>query len=81
MPDAEKRARADFVVDTSGDLRNRAEAALDGIIAELRGRRGEAYRPPLGLTGILEMLEEVTVCAKSFSTPRRPASIPTAATG
>ncbi len=42
MPDAEKRARADFVVDTSGDSR-RAEAALDAVIAELRGRRGEAY--------------------------------------
>jgi dephospho-CoA kinase len=41
-PDAEKRARADFVVDTSGDHAS-SEAALDGIIAELRGRRGEAY--------------------------------------
>jgi dephospho-CoA kinase len=42
MPDAEKRARADFVVDTSGELAT-SQAALDGIIAELRGRRGEAY--------------------------------------
>jgi len=41
-PDAEKRVRADFVVDTSGDHAS-SEAALDGIIAELRGRRGEAY--------------------------------------
>jgi len=41
-PDAEKRARADFVVDTSGELAT-SQAALDGIIAELRGRRGEAY--------------------------------------
>ena len=42
MPDAEKRQRADFVVDTSGDV-EASQAALDAIIAELRGRRGEAY--------------------------------------
>jgi dephospho-CoA kinase len=41
-PDAEKRARADFVVDTSGDLAA-SEAALDGILAQLQGRPGEAY--------------------------------------
>jgi dephospho-CoA kinase len=42
LPDAEKRRRADFVVDTSGDI-EASRAALDAIIAELRGRRGEAY--------------------------------------
>jgi dephospho-CoA kinase len=42
LPDAEKRQRADFVVDTSGDI-EASRAALDAIIAELRGRRGEAY--------------------------------------
>ena len=42
IPDAEKRARADFVVDTSGDHAS-SEAALDAAIAELRGRRAEAY--------------------------------------
>jgi dephospho-CoA kinase len=42
IPDAEKRARADYVVDTSGDHAS-SEAALDAIIAELRGRRAEAY--------------------------------------
>jgi dephospho-CoA kinase len=42
MPDAEKRKRADFVVDTSGELAN-SRAALDAILAELRGRRGGAF--------------------------------------
>ena len=42
LPDAEKRRRADFVVDTSGDI-EASRAALDAIIAELRGRRGQAY--------------------------------------
>ena len=42
IPDAEKRSRADFVVDTSGDHAS-SEAALDAVIAELRGRRAEAY--------------------------------------
>ncbi len=42
LPDAEKRQRADFVVDTSVDV-EASQAALDAIIAELRGRRGEAY--------------------------------------
>jgi dephospho-CoA kinase len=42
LPDAEKRRRADFVVDTSGNI-EASRAALDTIIAELRGRRGEAY--------------------------------------
>jgi dephospho-CoA kinase len=42
LPDAEKRARADFVVDTSGEL-SASRAQLDVIIAQLRQRRGEAF--------------------------------------
>ena len=42
MPDAEKRARADFVVDTSVDV-EASQAALDAIIAAVAGRHGEAY--------------------------------------
>lgn len=42
MPDAEKRSRADFVVDTSVDVAT-SQAALDEVIAQLRGRHGEAY--------------------------------------
>lgn len=42
MPDAEKRRRAQFVVDTSGEV-EASRARLDAIIAELRDRRGDAY--------------------------------------
>lgn len=42
MPDAEKRRRAQFVVDTSGAV-EASRAALDAIIAELRDSRGDAY--------------------------------------
>ncbi len=42
LPDAEKRRRADFVVDTSADV-EASRAALDAIIAALRGRHAEAY--------------------------------------
>ena len=42
LPDAEKRRRADFVVDTSLDIET-SRAALDAIIAALRGRHAEAY--------------------------------------
>ncbi len=42
VPDAEKRAAADFVVDTSLDIET-SQAALDTALAELRGRPGEAY--------------------------------------
>jgi dephospho-CoA kinase len=42
IPDAEKRRRADFVVDTSGDVAD-SRAALDAILAELRRRTGTAY--------------------------------------
>jgi dephospho-CoA kinase len=42
MPDAEKRERADFVVDTGRSV-EASNAELDAIIAELRGRRRRAY--------------------------------------
>jgi dephospho-CoA kinase len=42
MSDAEKRARADFVVDTSGNVET-SRAALDAIVAELRSSSGDAY--------------------------------------
>ena len=42
LPDSEKRRRADFVVDTSADV-EASRAALDAIIAALRGRHAEAY--------------------------------------
>lgn len=42
MPDAEKRRRADFVVDTSGTIAE-TEAQIDRIIGSLRGRAGTAY--------------------------------------
>lgn len=41
-PDAEKRARADFVVDTTGAVADTA-ARVDAIIDGLEGRNGEAY--------------------------------------
>ncbi len=37
MPDAEKRARADFVIDSSGDF-DETRAQIKAIIAELRGK-------------------------------------------
>jgi dephospho-CoA kinase len=42
MADAEKRARADFVVDTSGEV-SATRAQLDAILAQLHGRKGDAY--------------------------------------
>jgi len=42
MPDSEKRARADFVVDTSGEV-NASRAQLDAIIGRLKTRQGQAY--------------------------------------
>lgn len=42
MPDAEKRARADFVVDTAGSIDN-CNSQIDGIVAKLTGRTGQAY--------------------------------------
>ena len=43
MPDAEKRARADFVVDTGGTLAD-TEQQVDKFVESLRGRTGTAYR-------------------------------------
>lgn len=40
MPDAEKRGRADFVVDTSGTIPE-SRAQLDNILAKLRQREGQ----------------------------------------
>ena len=42
LPDAEKRARADFVVDTGGTHAESA-AQVDRIVESLRGRKGEAH--------------------------------------
>jgi dephospho-CoA kinase len=42
MPDAEKRARADFVVDTGGTIAE-TEAQVDRLIESLEGRQGSAY--------------------------------------
>ncbi len=42
MPDAEKCARADFVVDSSGTIAE-SHARIDRIIASLQGRDGEAF--------------------------------------
>jgi dephospho-CoA kinase len=42
MPDAEKRARADFVIDT-GDGFAASEAALDSVISSLQSWAGVAY--------------------------------------
>ena len=42
VPDAEKRARADFVVDTRGPIAD-TERQIDAIVAAVRGRAGTAY--------------------------------------
>lgn len=42
MPDAEKRARADFVVDTGGTFAE-TDAQVDKIVESLQGRPGAAY--------------------------------------
>jgi dephospho-CoA kinase len=42
MPDAEKRARADFVVDTGGTIAE-SEAQIDTIVESLKGREGTAF--------------------------------------
>ena len=41
VPDAEKRRRADFVVDTGGTLAE-TERQITSIVAALKGRKGEA---------------------------------------
>jgi dephospho-CoA kinase len=43
VPDAEKRRRADFVVDTGLALAETLDQ-VDKVIAALRGRKGEAYQ-------------------------------------
>ena len=43
LPDTEKRARADYVVETGGTI-SQSQAKLDSIIESLRGRTGEAYQ-------------------------------------
>lgn len=42
VPDAEKRARADFVVDTNGPLES-TQSAVDAIIRQLREDQGQTY--------------------------------------
>jgi dephospho-CoA kinase len=42
MPDEQKRKRADFVVDTTGEI-DASRAQLDAIVARLESRRAEAY--------------------------------------
>jgi dephospho-CoA kinase len=42
MPDADKRARADFIVDTGGTLAE-TDAQVDNIVESLRGRTGTAF--------------------------------------
>lgn len=42
MPDAEKRSRADFVVDTSGAITD-TQRQIDHILASLAGRAGTAF--------------------------------------
>jgi dephospho-CoA kinase len=44
MNDEEKRARADFVVDTNRSIEETA-AEIDRIVESLRGREGTAYQP------------------------------------
>lgn len=41
LDDAQKRARADFVIDTSGSIEETG-AAIDAVVARLRGREGKA---------------------------------------
>ncbi len=42
-PDAEKRRRADFVIDTNGTLEE-SRAQVDKVVAALEGRNGTAYQ-------------------------------------
>lgn len=43
VPDGEKRARADFVVDTGGTL-DETERQITSIVAALKGRQGKAFQ-------------------------------------
>ncbi len=47
MPDAEKRRRADFVVDTDRPIEETA-AEIDKLIESLRGREGGVFQPATG---------------------------------
>ena len=47
MPDAEKRRRADFVVDTDRPIEETA-AEIDRLIESLRGREGGVFQPATG---------------------------------
>jgi dephospho-CoA kinase len=42
MSDAEKRARADFVVDTGGTFAD-TETQVDKVVESLEGRQGTAF--------------------------------------
>jgi dephospho-CoA kinase len=42
IPEPEKRARADFVVDTGGTVEN-CNSQIDTIITKLQVTRGDAY--------------------------------------
>ena len=42
VPDAEKRARADFVVDTGGTFEE-SDVQVDKIVESLQGRTGTAF--------------------------------------
>jgi len=42
VPEPEKRARADFVVETSGTVEN-CNSQIDAIITKLESRDGDAY--------------------------------------
>ena len=42
MSDADKRARADFVVDTGGTFAD-TDAQVDKIVESLKGRKGTAF--------------------------------------
>jgi len=43
MPDAEKRARADYIIDTSQGLEH-AEAQVAALIEKLRGQSGQIWK-------------------------------------
>jgi dephospho-CoA kinase len=78
-PDAEKRARADFIINTGLGFAY-AEAQVDAVIAALRSGGAARYagrtvgaESPGGASG-------PEACAKSSSTPKQPGSSPSAAT-
>ena len=81
MPDAEKRARAHFVVDPSRSF-DSARAQVHGILRAVAAcRGGESGRPGPAEAAPVLRHRRTTACARSCSTPRPPASTPTRATG